>query len=138
MVGSLIYVMTGTRPDLCYIVTKLSQHMSKPTKAHLNMAKNGLRYIKGTINQSMTFEKSEEPLKINGYCDADWGNSEDRKSITGYGYQLTENGPLISWKSRKQQTVALSTCEAEYMSLAAATQEAKFLKQLYADMSECL
>ena len=49
------------------------------------------------------------------------------------GFQLCSHGPLISWKSRKQQTVALSTCEAEYMALAAATQEAKFLRQLFAD-----
>ena len=65
-----------------------------------------------------------------------WGASvEDRRSITGYNFQLSENGPLISWKSRKQQTVALSTCEAEYISLANAVQEAKFLKQLCQDMN---
>ena len=137
IVGSLIYVMTGTRPDLCYIVTKLSQHMSQPTKAHLNMAKQALRYIKGTLNEGLIFRRSENPLRISGYCDADWGASEDRRSITGYGFQLSSNGPLISWKSRKQQSVALSTCEAEYMALAAATQEAKFLRQLYADMTGC-
>ena len=58
------------------------------------------------------------------------GASDDRRSITGYGFRLSSNGPLISWKSRKQPTVALSTCEAEYMSLAAAVQEGKFLFQL--------
>ena len=68
-----------------------------------------------------------------GYCDADWGSSEDRRSITGYGFQLNKTGPLISWKSRKQPTVALSTCEAEYMSLSSAIQEAKFLLQLLKD-----
>ena len=60
---------------------------------------------------------------------------KDRRSITGYNFQLSENGPLISWKSRKQQTVALSTCEAEYISLASAVQETKFLKQLCKDMN---
>jgi len=60
---------------------------------------------------------------------------KDRRSITGYNLQLLENGPLISWKSRKQQTVALSTCEAEYISLANAVQEAKFsLRQFCNDM----
>ena len=59
----------------------------------------------------------------------------DRRSITGYNFQLSENGPLISWKSRKQQTVALSTCKAEYISLANTVQEAKFLKQLCSDMN---
>lgn len=99
IVGSLTYVMTGTRPDLCYILTKLPQHMAKPTKAHLNMAKQALRYIKGTINQRLTFRKSDILLKISGYCDADWGVSEDRRSITGNGFQLSKDGPLVSWKS---------------------------------------
>ena len=60
---------------------------------------------------------------------------KDRQSITGYTFQLTNNGPLISWKSHKQQIVALSTCEAENTSLANAVQEAKFLKQLCNDMN---
>ena len=62
------------------------------------------------------------------------GASEDRRSITGYGFMLSNDGPLVSWKSRKQPTVALSPCEAEYMSLAAAIQEAKFIFQLLESM----
>ena len=136
IVGSLIYVMTCTRPDLCYIVTKLSQNMAKPTEADLNWAKYVLRYLKGTREQCLKFEKSESPLRLTGFCDSDWGASvKDRRSITGYNFQLSQDGPLISWKSRKQQTVALSTCEAEYVSLACAVQEAKFLKQLCNDMT---
>ena len=75
IVGSLIYVMTGTRPDLCYIVTNLSQHMAKPTESHLTMAKHVLRYIKGTINHGLKFQKSDVPLQLGGFCDADWGAS---------------------------------------------------------------
>ena len=73
-------------------------------------------------------------MKLFGYCDADWGSSADRKSITGYVFKLSESGPAISWKSRKQPTVALSTCEAEYMALASAIQEAKFLRQLLGEL----
>ena len=135
IVGSLIYVMVGTRPDICYAVTKLSQYMSKPTKAHLGLAKDVLRYLKSTINFGLKFSNTNEPLKLNGYCDSDWGNSEDRRSITGYCYQLNENGPLISWKSQKQRIVALSSCEAEYISLTSAVQEGNFLRQLFADMT---
>ena len=114
IVGSLIYVMTGTRPDLCYVVTKLSQSMAKPTQENLNMAKHVLRYLKGTKEHGLKFGKSELPLKPTGFCDSDWGASVgDRRSITGYNFQLSELGPLVSWKSRKQQTVALSSCEAE-------------------------
>ena len=66
-------------------------------------------------------------LEVSGFCDSDWGASEDRRSITGYGFQLCSDGPLISWKSRKQQTVALTKCEAEYIALVAGTQEANFI-----------
>ena len=127
--------MTGTRPDLCYIVTKLSQKMSKPTRTNLDLAKHVLRYLRVTSEQGLTFRKSNVPLKLNGFCDSDWGASvADRRSITGYNFQLSSTGPLISWKSRKQPTVALSTCEAEYIALANAVQEAKFLRQLCIDM----
>ena len=81
----------------------------------------------------MVFRKSEEPLSISGFCDADWGASEDRRSITGYGFKLSSDGPLISWKSRKQPTIALSTCEAEYMSLAAAVQFFQLLGSILDD-----
>ena len=137
IVGSLIYLMIATRPDICYAVTKLSQHMSKPTKAHLGLAKHVLRYIKGTLDFSLKFTKSNDPLKLTGFCDSDWGSSDDRRSITGYCYKLNTNGPLISWKSQKQRIVALSSCEAEYVSLTSAVQEGKFLSQLYADMNNC-
>lgn len=133
MVGSLIYIMTSTRPDLCYIVTTLSQYMARPTIVHLTMAKHVLRYLKGTIDQCLIFKKSAN-LSLIGFCDADWGNSVDRRSITGYVFSLSSNSSSISWKSRKQQTVALSTCEAEYMSMAAAVQEAKFLLKLLSSM----
>ena len=125
IVGSLIYVMTGTRPDLCYIVTKLSQKMPEPTEADLIMAKHVLRYLKCTRDLGLTFTKSLSPLTLlKGFCDSDWGASiEDRRSVTGYNFQLSKEGPLISWKSRKQPTVALSTCEAEYIALANAVQE---------------
>ena len=75
IVGSLIYVMTGTRPDLCYVVTKLSQNMARPTESDLNLAKYALRYLKGTREQCLKFEKSESPLKLTGFCDSDWGAS---------------------------------------------------------------
>ena len=135
-VGCLIYVMTGTRPDLCYPVTRLSQAMSRSTQLDLSMAKHVLRYLKGSWEQGLKFVKSQTSLKLAGFCDSNWGASvKDRRSITGYNFELTDKGPLISWKSRKQQTVALSTCEAEYISLVNAVQEAKFLKQLRNDIN---
>jgi hypothetical protein len=134
IVGSLIYVMTCTRPDLSYVVTKLSQHMSKPTIAHLNLSKFVLKYIKGTLDYNLKFKKCNNDLNLMGFCDSDWGGSTDRKSISGYCFQLNNDGPLLSWKSKKQNTVALSSCEAEYMALTHAIQEANFLQQLLKDM----
>ena len=109
--------------------------MSKPTLADLSIAKHVLRYLKGTQELGLTFRKSISPLTLKGFCDSDWGASiEDRRSVTGYNFQLSQDGPLISWKSRKQPTVALSTCEAEYVALTNAIQETKFLRQLCVDM----
>ena len=65
--------------------------------------------------------------------DADWGSSEDRRSTSGYYFSLNENGPAVSWKSKKQPTVALSSCEAEYMALTLCTQETMFLSMLAKD-----
>ena len=133
IVGSLIYIMTCSRPDLSYVITKLSQHMASPTEAHLNLARNVLRYLKGSINVKLCFRKSSEPLNLFGYCDSDWAGSEDRKSLSGYCYRLCKNGPLISWKTKKQNVVSLSSCEAEYTALTFVMQEGKFLSQLLAD-----
>ena len=134
MVGSLIYIMTGTRPDLCYVVNKLSQNMSNPTVAHFNIAKHALRFLKFTVDYELIFTKSKEPLKIIGFCDSDWGGSESRNSISGFSFMLSEGGPLVSWNSRKQRIVALSSCEAEYVAITHAVQEAKFIRQLLADI----
>ena len=135
IVGSLIYIMTATRPDLCFVVTKLSQFASKPTLTHLGLAKHVLRYIKGTLDHGLKFCKSRTGLELIGYCDSDWGSSEDRRSITGYCFMLNSHGPLISWKCKKQRVVSLSTCEAEYIATSYAVQECNFLSQLYADVT---
>ena len=135
IVGSLIYAMTCTRPDLSYVVGKLSQNLAKPTNADLQLSKFVLKYIKGTLNYSLKFRKSTEDLKLIGFCDSDYANGNDRKSISGYCFRLSSNGPMIIWRSKKQTTVALSTCEAEYVALTAAVQEANFLQQLFSDMT---
>ena len=137
-VGSLIYAMIYTRPDLSWIVTKLSQYSNNPTKCHWTAIKRVFRYIKHSIDYCLCFRKSPGGLKLTGYCDSDWGSSIDpegaRRSTTGYCFNLNKIGGAISYKSRRQPAVALSSTEAEYMGLSAATQEALYLKQLLNDI----
>ena len=85
----------------------------------------------------MTFRKSKSDLRIHAFCDVDWTSSTaDRRSITGYHISLTEHGPPISWKSKKQASVALSTCEAEYVSLSITCQEIIYLARLVNELIE--
>jgi hypothetical protein len=70
--------------------------MARPTSTHMIIARHVLRYVKGTIDQKFIFRKSVEPLNLIGFCDADWANSENWRSITEYGFELSSEGPLIS------------------------------------------
>ena len=128
-VGSLIYLTVCTRPDLSFIVSKLSQYFSEPTEEQWVTVKHVLRYLKGTVDKELCYKKCEA-LGIQAYSDADWAADNDRRSTTGYCVSLSKDGTLVSWKTKKQPTVALSTCEAEYMALAATIQECFYLKQL--------
>ena len=85
MVGSIIYAMTCTRPDLSWVVSKLSQHLNSPMPADTVMLKHVFRYLRGTIDHKLTLTKSEGGLQLLGFSDADWGSClVDRKSTTGY------------------------------------------------------
>ena len=129
-VGSLLYLTTCTRPDLSFIVGKLSQYFSRPSLEQWTTVKHVLRYLKGTSDKQLCYTKGEE-LGLIAYSDANWAeDASDRRSTSGYCVSLNPEGPLISWRSKKQCTVALSTCEAEYMSLAATIQECLYLVQL--------
>lgn len=131
-IGSLLYVAQGTRPDLSYIVNTLSRYNREPKIEHWTAVKRVLRYLQGTKDYKLTYTK-EGNQEITGYCDADWASDiRDRKSCTGYVFMF--QGGAISWCSRKQQTVALSTSEAEYMAMASAAQEALWLQQLQGEL----
>ena len=112
MVGSLIYVAMGTRPDIAQAVEAVSKFCSNPTEAHKTAVKRILRYLKKTINLALKYCKDDKPLI--GYSDADWGGDmDDRRSTTGNVFLLA--GGAVSWLSKKQTVVALSTSEAEYV-----------------------
>ena len=89
-----------------------------------------LRYIKGSLDFSLDYHKSEI-LNLFGFTDADWANSPCRRSQTGYIYYLNDNSSPISWSSRKQRLVATSTTNAEYVALSEATNEALWLQKLF-------
>ena len=134
IVGSLIYASITTRPDLAHAVNILSQHMAKPNNEHWSAAKRVLRYVKGTLDVGIIFQKSET-FELVGYSDADWaGDVDSRKSTSGYVFLL--GGNVISWASKKQSVVALSTTEAEYIALCSATQEAIWLRRLLASVGQ--
>ena len=126
-VGSLLYLSCTTRPDLSWSLSKLSQFLDNTGTTHVVALKRVLRYLKGTKTYNLVFKPTN--VTLIGYTDSDWaGDSEDRRSTSGYVFTL--GSAPISWKSRKQPTVALSSCEAEYMALAEATKEALYLRTL--------
>jgi hypothetical protein len=133
MVGSLIY-LTLTRPDISYSVGVVNRYMSKPKKPHLDAVRHILRYVKGTINFGILYKKTKE-CQMLCYCDADYaGDYGTRRSTTGYSFSLGSGA--ISWCSKRQPTVALSSTEAEYRSAAMAAQKSTWLKQLLKDLHQ--
>ena len=131
-VGALLYLSTRTRPDLCYAVSNVARFCTKPTKVHWQAIKRIFRYLRGTSNLGILY--SNEYTGCFGYSDADWaGDLNDRKSTSGYCFYM--NNAVISWKSNKQTCVALSTAEAEYVALSAATQEAIWLQKLFKELN---
>lgn len=132
LIGSLNYLSTCTRPDISHTISMLSQFNANYSKEHWDAAKRVLRYLKGTIDVALTFRKSGGS-DVQGYVDADWGSCvEDRRSYTGYVFTLA--GAAVSWESRKQRTVALSSTEAEYMAMTEATKEAICIERLLGDL----
>jgi len=133
LVGSLLYLSNCTRPDIAHCVEVLAKYMSQPTTMHWDAALNVLRYLGGTADHGVCFGGDKGTCEFAGYCDADYaGDLDTRRSTTSYVFVL--NVGAISWSSRRQQTVAASTAEAEYMAAAAATKEALWLRTLFGDL----
>ncbi|KAL1448085.1 hypothetical protein WDU94_013979 [Cyamophila willieti] len=127
-IGSLLYIAQGTRPDIMYAVSYLSRFNNSFGPIHWNAVKRIMRYLKQTIDLKLTYKKNSNK-DLYGFSDADWASDTiERKSTTGYAFFLS--GGAISWNSKKQPTIALSTTEAEYMALSNAVQEAIWLKGL--------
>ena len=131
LLGSLQYLQF-TRPDLAFAVNKLAQFSSNPTEHHWSSLKRVLRYLKGIADYGI-FLRRDSPVSLHAFSDADWaGNRDDRSSTSGFIVFMGRNP--ISWSSRKQRSVARSSTEAEYRSLASATSEVCWLIQLFQEL----
>ncbi len=131
LIGSLMYIAINTRPDILHSVSKLSQRNNNPHSEHMNAAKRVLKYLNATQDKSLHYRKTGEPISC--FADADWGGDTiDRKSYTGYSFIMA--GAVVSYESKKQTTVALSSTEAEYMAMSSACKEASYLKKLFKEM----
>ena len=136
IVGSLLYAAIATRPDIAQAVGVVSKFCANPTQSHFTAAKRILRYLKGTVSLGLSYKKCADGI-LTGYSDADWaGDVDDRHSTSGNVFSLARGA--VSWLSKKQATVALSTAEAEYVALSTATQEAIWLRRLLTDVGEPL
>ena len=131
-VGSLMYLMMNTRPDITYSVSLVAQDLDKPTEQSWRAVKRIYRYLKGTQNHGILFKTDGNP-SLQVYCDADYaGDVKTRLSRTGIVTMLA-SGP-ISWYSSKQKCIAVSTTEAEYVAASEATKELIWLKRLLSEL----
>jgi hypothetical protein len=131
-IGCLTYLTTSTRPDIAAAVGILSKFMADPGPAHWMGVKRILRYLKGTHDYGLVFTAGNQDALL-GFSDSDWaGDVVTRRSTSGYVFQLGKS--TISWCSKRQQTVAKSSTEAEYVALAMATQEVVWLRRLLSDL----
>ena len=136
MIGSPLFLAIAklTCPDILYDVNILSRFIDKPTQAHMQEAKRISRYLDGTSELINVHRKQEDPVLL-GESGADWsGDQNDQKSTAGFYFKYGQHSGAISWQMRKQQTVALSSCESEYQCLAAAAQEKLFFPQSICDL----
>jgi transposase InsO family protein len=156
LVGCLMYLATHTRPDLSFAVGQLARFMQYATTQHMQAAKLVLRYLAGTASYGLRYGTASasggwevtgdcgnsvgaaaDPQRFFGYADASYANDIDtRRSTTGFVFML--NGGAVSWSSKLQPTVAVSTTEAEYMATAAAIKEALWFRKLLDDLGEGL
>jgi len=123
----------GTRPDISFAVSYLGQFNNCFDRGHWTerAAKRVLRYLKGTQHLGISYRTSDK--KLEGYVDADWGNNkEDRRSFTGFVFCF--NGEPVSWESKKQRTVALSSTEAEFMAMTEAVKENLYFRRSFEEL----
>ena len=125
-VGSLMYTVLSTHPDIAFAVQTVSCFSIKPGPAHLEAVKWIFRYLKGTIDLWLSY--GTKKMILTGYADADGNMAEDRHAISGYAFLI--HGGAISWSAKQQEIIALSTTKAEYIAITHTAKEAIWLRSL--------
>ena len=132
IIGSLLYLMLGTRPDIAYAVTKLAQQAANPSKEHLNKALYICKYLRGTMNYSLVLDGKSQTGLI-AYSDSDHASDPvKRRSTTGYIVKLAT--AAVSWSSHAQKTVATSSTEAEYMALSDCCRQVMWIRHMFNEL----
>lgn len=132
LIGKLIYLACETRPDIAFVVGQLSRHNSDPRVGHIRIAKQSVRYLKGTSTLGIIWgrnpaghrdqEDKYGSFEVVGYADSSYAEDvNDRKFITGYCFFL--GGAIITWCNKRKQTVSTSTSEAEYVAMSHGARE---------------
>ncbi|KAJ3527698.1 hypothetical protein NMY22_g9685 [Coprinellus aureogranulatus] len=135
VIGSLMYAMLATRPDLAFAVGLLGRFAAAPKQVHWTLAKRCLRYLQATKNMELRFDGSAKTKDMTffGYVDAAWSDDVDTSRSTGGYVFITSNGAL-GWSSKRQPIVALSSTEAEYISMCFAGQHLAWLRTFFEDI----
>ncbi|KAK9769258.1 putative Integrase catalytic domain-containing protein [Seiridium cardinale] len=131
-IGSLMYAMLGTRPDIAFAVSKCSRYLARPNKDCIRAVQRIFAYLRTTIDLELVYRG--DSINLQGFSDADWaGDRETRRSTSGYIFNLGSGA--VSWSSKRQPTVSLSSCESELKGQTQATKEAIWLRRLLKELN---
>ncbi|XP_057522451.1 secreted RxLR effector protein 161-like [Amaranthus tricolor] len=131
MVDKLIY-LSHIRPNIAYAVGVVSRFMHRPQIQHMTTVMRILRYLKGTSGRGILFRKNDH-LNLLAYIDADWARDRDDRRLTS-GYFTLVGGNLVTWKSKKQKVIALTSAEAEFRGIAKCITEVIWLSKLLSEL----
>jgi hypothetical protein len=129
-IGSLMYAAIGTRPDIAFATSILAQFAENPGNIHWEGVKRVFRYLKGTKGMALVYGGVRRGLE--GFTDADGASQEHRHAITGFAFLI--DGGAVTWSSKKQSLVTLSTAEAEYVAASYAAREALWLRRFIGEV----
>jgi hypothetical protein len=132
LLGELQFLANATQLDIAYAVNRLASYTANPNMQHTTALKRVLRYLSGTRTYGITYSSNPQCPAILGYADAAYANADDLKSMSGYVFLA--GGGAITWRSKKQSTIALLSTEVEYIALSEAACKACWLRSLHGEL----